>query len=309
MKCRLGALIAIGAAVALSPSRITAQAFTAPAGIGQVTVAWQYVQNTGHRFSDGFLVARGQSVTMSTLLEMDYGITDRLSATAGIPYVFAKYTGAIPPPSFLPVDACGCWHSSFQDFSLATRYRFGKDTWAITPQVRYLRPSHGYRYKGEAVVGRNLQEAQVGVNAGLRLSGVLRKVSVQTGYTYSFVERPIRDISINRSDAFFDVGYALTNRLYIRGTGIWQETHGGLRIGSPTGNPFFPPGELNTPERFVQRDRLLSTQYWHAGGGLAYAAGPVDVFVSFTKYVGGRNTHNGHAYTIGSTWYFDRSKP
>jgi hypothetical protein len=292
----------------LSPSRIAAQAFTAPQGLGSVTAAWQFVQNTGHRFSDGFLVARGQSVTMSALFELDYGITDRLSVTAGMPYVFAKYTGALPPPSFLPVDACRCWHSGFQDLFLAARYRFGDDNWAITPVVRYVHPSHNYRYVGEAVVGRNLQEAQVGVNAGLRLHGFLRRASVETGYTYSFVEKPIRDISINRSNAFFDAGYALTSRMYIHGVALRQQTHGGLRIGSPTGRPFFPPGELNTPERFAQRDRLLSTQYWQAGGGVAYSLGQMDIFASVTKYVWGRNAHNGQAYTVGSTWYFDRSK-
>lgn len=134
------------------------------------------------------------------------------------------------------------------------------------------------------------------------------RASVQTGYTYSFVQRPLRDISINRSNGFLDLGYALTKRLYVRGTTTWQQTHGGLRIGSPTGHPFFPPGELNTRERFVQRDRLISTQYWHAGGGLAYTAGPVDVFMEITKYVWGRNAHNGQTYTVGTTWYFDRSK-
>jgi len=245
---------------------------------------------------------------MSTLFEADYGITDRFSATAGLPYVFAKYTGALPPPSFLPVDACACWHSSFQDLSLGARYRFGDDTWAITPQFRYVVPTHSYRYVGEAVVGRNLREEQIGINGGLRLSGALRKASVEASYTYAFVEKPLRDVSINRSNGFLGVGYALTNRLFIRGTAEWQQTHGGLRIGSPTGNPFFPPGELNTPQRFAQRDRLLSSQYWHAGGGLAYSAGPVDLFVAITKYVRGKNTHNGQVYTIGSTWYFDRSK-
>ena len=308
MKRRLLALLAIAAASALSPSRIAAQAFTAPAGIGEITLGWQYVDNTGHRFSDGYLLARGQSVTMAAFFEVDYGITDRLSASAGIPYVFAKYTGAMPPPSGLPVDACACWHSSFQDLSLGARYRFGDDTWAVTPLARYVHPSHSYRYQGEAVVGRNLQEAQVGVDAGVRLHGLLRKANLQTGYEYSFVERPIRNLSINRSNAFFEIGYALTDRLYLRGTADWQETHGGLRIGSPTGNPFFPPGELAPPELFVQRDRLLSTQYWHAGGGVTYSTGPVDVFLSITKYVTGRNTHNGQAYTVGSTWYFDRSK-
>jgi hypothetical protein len=65
---------------------------------------------------------------------------------------------------------------------------------------------------------------------------------------------------------------------------------------------------LNTPQRFAQRDRLLSTQYWHAGGGVSYSLGSIDLFVAVTKYVSGKNTHNGQAYTIGSTWYFDRSR-
>jgi hypothetical protein len=308
MKRPLGTLFAIAAAMTVPSSRVAAQAFTAPQGLGSVTVAWQYVDNTGHRFSDGFLVKRGQSVTMSAFFEADYGVTDRLSATVGIPYVLAKYTGTLPPFSGLPVDACACWHSSFQDISLAARYRFGNDTQAITPVVRYVHPSHNYRYAGEAVVGRRLDETQVGIYAGMKLHGFLSKASVQTGYTYAFVEKPIPDISINRSNGFFDIGYALTSRLYVHGVGMWQETHGGLRIGSPTGNPFFPPGELAPPELFAQRDRLLSTQYWHAGGGAAYSLGRADIFVSIEKYVSGKNTHNGQAYTIGSTWYFDRSK-
>ncbi len=308
MKRRLEIWFAICAAMTLLPSYAAAQAFTAPQGLGSVTMAWQYVDNTGHRFSDGFLLERGQSVTQSVLFEVDYGITDRLSVTAGVPYVFAKYTGALPPPSQLPVDACACWHSTFQDLSLATRYRFGDDTWAVTPALKVVQPTHRYRFEGEAVAGRRLQELQVGVNTGAKLGGVLRKASIQAGYVYSFVEKPLPDVSINRSNATFDLGYALTSRFFVHGIAAWNHTHGGLRIGSPTGNPFFPPGELNTPERFAQRDRLLSTQYWQTGAGVAYSFPSFDVFASFTKYVWGRNAHNGQAYTGGVTWYFDRSK-
>lgn len=307
MKRPVGALIALCATLAFPP-RINAQAFTPPAGVGQVTAAGQFVDNTGHWFSDGFFLPAGQSVTMSLHLEVDYGITDRLSVSAGVPYVFAKYKGALPPPSRLAIDACKCWHSTFQDLSFSARYRFGNDAWAITPVARYVMPTHDYRYKGEAVVGRNLQEAQAGVNAGLRLPGILRRASVGTGYTYSFVQKPLREISINRSNGYFEVGYALTDRFFVRGVSTWQKTHGGLRVGSPTGKPFFPPGELNTPQRFAQRDRLLSTQYWHAGGGVSYAtAGPFDVFAEITQYVWGRNAHRGRTFTAGATWYFDRS--
>jgi hypothetical protein len=299
---------AILATLASAPTPAAAQAFTLPRKVGAVTLAWQYVDNTGHRLTDGFLVARGQSATTSLLLEVDYGVTDRLSATFGIPYVFAKYTGAMPPPSGLPVDSCGCWHGSLQDFSFTARYRLGNDTWAVTPLVRHGRPSHDYRYSGEAVAGKNLQETLVGVGTGAKLVRFLPRASVHAGYTYAFVEKALGDIPINRSNGFIELGYAVRRSLYARAFGSWQRTHGGLRFGSTTGNPFFPPGELNTPERFAQRDRLIRTNYWHAGGGMSYSLGPVDVFASIEKYVSGTDTHNGQAYTAGATWYFHLPK-
>ena len=292
-------------ALALAPSSASAQAFTLPQGVGAVTLAWQYVDNLGHLYSDGFFAARGQSVTTSLDLELDYGVTDRLSATFEVPYVFAKYTGTLPAPSNLPRDNCRCWHSSLQDFSLAARYRLGDDPWAVTPLLRYVRPSHDYEYKGEAVVGRDLQETQVGVFAGARLAGFLPRASVQAGYTYAFVEK-VLDIKLDRSNAFVDIGYALTRRLFVHANGLWQHTHGGLRAGSLTGNPFPLPGELGPPGsvRFVQRDRILRVNNWKVGGGLAYSVGPVDVFAAITNVVQGTDSHRSQAYTVGATWYF-----
>ena len=133
LKLRFLFATAAAAVFASAPSPAPAQAFTLPQGVGAVTLFWQYIDNTGHRLSDGYLRVAGQSATTSVDFELDYGITDRLSATFGIPYVFAKYTGSLPPPSGLPVDSCKCWHSSFQDFTLAARYNFGNDPWAATP--------------------------------------------------------------------------------------------------------------------------------------------------------------------------------
>jgi hypothetical protein len=303
---RLVVAFGVVAALALTPQSAYAQAFTAPEGVGAVTVAWQIVDNTGHRFTDGLFLPGGESVTMSALAEFDYSFTDRLAVTAGLPYVFAKYTGAQPPFSGLPVDTCACWHSGFQDFSLSGRYRFGTDIWAVTPLAAYGQPSHDYPFQGEAVVGRNLRELRVGVSAGLRLVDLLPKASIQGSYTYGFVERALDDVDIDRSNASIDFGYALTSRLYLRGSGIWQHTHGGLRVGSPSGNPFLPLGELiNPPERFAQRDRVQKSNYWHLAGGVSFDAGPVDLFAAYTKYVWGTDTHNGQAFTFGSTWYFD----
>jgi hypothetical protein len=297
--------LVVSTAAILFPSALFSQAFTPPEGVGSVTIAGQYIDNTGHRLTDGFLRSAGQSVTASILLEAEYGVTDRFAATAGIPYVFAKYTGGLPPRSGLPVDACRCWHSGTADVSLSARYRFGDHARALTPVVRYVLPSSDYQYRGEAVVGRRLQELQFGLNAGARLR---ERISVGGGYSYSFVERPLPDISIDRSDVSVNAGYAITDRLYVHGLATGVYTHGGLRVGSLTGRPFFLPGEFNTPERIAQGDRLVSTQYVQGGAGASYAFSSMDVFVSYTKYVWGRNAHSGHSYTIGTTWYFDRSK-
>jgi len=294
-------LSAAGLVFAANPVPAEAQAFTVPEGVGAVTLAWQYIDNTGHRLTDGYFRPAGQSVSWSALAEIDYGITHRLSASIGIPYVFAKYSGTQPPPSGLPVDTCGCWHSSFQDFGLGARYRFGGDTWAVTPFARYGLPSHRYPYQGEAVVGRNLDEL-------LLLGGFLSRATIQATYGYSFVESPLADISIDRSTFALDLGYAASRRLYVRAFGTGVHTHGGLRTGSVTGDPFFLPGELGPigSERWLQRDRLIKARYVQVGGGLSYALGPVDVFTSFSKYVWGRDAHNGQVYNLGATWYFER---
>ena len=310
MSGRLRFLLAAAVVAALGavPSALFAQAFTLPQGVGAVTLAWQYVDNTGHRLSDGFLARRGESVTQSAIFEAEYGITDRLSATFGIPYVFAKYTGALPPPSNLPVDACACWHSGWQDFAFTARYRLGTDSLAFTPHVRYVLPSHDYRYQGEAVLGRNLQELQVGASAGARLPGFLSKASVQASYTYAFMEEVV-GVDIDRSSVVFDVGYAATRRLYARVGANYQETPHGLRIGSVTGRPFFPPGDYTgKPQLFAQRDRIGRVKYMQVGGGLSYDVGPADVFAAVSSYVWGRDAHDGEVYTLGATWYFDFRK-
>jgi hypothetical protein len=296
---------AAATALLLGPaSPLAAQAFTAPKGVGAISLAWQYIDNTGHRLTDGTLVKRGESASASLALDVEYAVTDRFSATLGIPYVSAKYTGALPPPSNLPVDVCQCWHSGFADFSLGARYRFGGETWAVTPTVRLGQPSHSYPYQGEAVLGKQLSEAQLGVLAGLRLADLLPKATVQAGYLYAVVEKPVDTVSVNRSSVFVDLGYAATRKLYVRTAWLLQYTHGGLRFGSPTGNPFFPPGELNTPALFAERDRLLKVRYMQLAAGLSYSLGRVDVFASYSNYVWGRDAHDGQAFTAGASFYF-----
>ncbi|HUM03474.1 MAG TPA: hypothetical protein VL084_14385, partial [Thermoanaerobaculia bacterium] len=293
------------------PAQVAAQAFTPPQGVGGVTLLFQYYDDTGRRFTDGTRAATGQMETATVLLEASYGITDRFVVSLGLPYVFARYKDGPPPtPPYYPWDECHCWNSAFQDFRLAAGYRFGEGSWAVTPQVRYVQPSHDYEYRGQAVPGFNRQEFAVGLAAGWRLVGLLPRAVLEAAYFYSFVERFL-DIPNDRSNGGIQIGYNATRRLFLYANGAYQFTHGGLRRGSPSGDPFYPPGEfiiLDTPERRQETQRLFRNNFWQAGGGLSYSFDSFDVFASFVKYVWGTDTHDGQAYTIGVTWYFGGGK-
>src|SRR5262249_14405196 len=90
-----------------------APAWVPPAGVGSIDVTFQRIDNTGHRKPDGS-VGPGSSLDVGLLLDVEYALTDRLSLSGGLPYIFAKYTDSAPPPPpipYLPVDQCHCWHS------------------------------------------------------------------------------------------------------------------------------------------------------------------------------------------------------
>jgi hypothetical protein len=294
-----GRLLARTIAVLLLPASAFAQAFTPPPRVGSATFAWQWVDNTGHILSDGTLFPRGQSVTTSLLAEVDYGVTERFAATASVPFVFAKYTGTNDPFSGLERDACRCWHESFQDFAISGRYRFGDEFWALTPQLRYITPSHDYPYQGEAVVGGKLHQLQMGVSAAWRLAPLLPKASLQGGYTFALVEQVIEGTRPNRSNVTTSFGYALTRALYVHGGALFTKTHAGLTAFEVAGAP---------PDARVQADRLLKMRYWHLTGGVSYSTRFADLFFAVEPYIWGRDTHDGIAYTTGATWYFDFSK-
>jgi hypothetical protein len=89
----------------------------------------------------------------------------------------------------------------------------------------------------------------------------------------------------------------------VHGGALFQKTHGGLTVldlivGAP-------------PDQAAQADRLLKMRYWHLTGGVSYSTRFADLYFAVEPYIWGRDTHDGIAYTVGSTWYFDfsRSKP
>jgi hypothetical protein len=286
----------------LCASHAFAQAWVPPARDGSVTLSYQRIDNTGHRLTDGQLFPTGTSLDMSLFLEVEYAPINRLSITAGLPFVFAKYTDPNPPPPpipYLPVDQCHCWHEGFQDFSFSARYTLLSESWlAVTPVVATGVPSQNYNYRGEAALGRNLREIRVGVYAGQRLDRVIPNLSVQELYTYAFVQE-VLSIPDNRSNGSINLNYVIKRRLAPFGFVAWQVTHGGLRLGSPPPSDLVFPGEVNTPTLLEQHDRLLRDDNFRAGGGVSYSFSKMDWFFSYVGYVSGTDTHAGRAISLG----------
>jgi hypothetical protein len=298
------ALVLLG----LTARNVAAQAWVLPKGTGTITLEHQRLYNTGHRRIGGVLQNSGQSIDMALYVEGEYAFTDRLSVSAGIPYVFAKNTASGPPLKPIPVlawDACHCWQSDWQDFGVTARYNVFNGAFALTPSVSFGLPSHDYEFRGEAAVGRNLKEVQFSVDLGRRLDALSERLSVQSRYSYAIVERPI-DIPNNRSNARWEAAYQMTRKLSTYGFVSWQHTHGGLTFGSPVAGAALPfPGEVNTDERLLQHDRMMRDNYWHVGGGGSYGFQHFDVFGSYTAYVAGTDTHAGHAITAGVSFPFE----
>ena len=297
----------------LAASPVRAQAWVPPAGQGTVTIASQVIDNTGHVLTDGSTVYQGRSRSAAIYLEADYAITDRLSVTVGIPFVFAKYLGPPPPPGVpeppmvQPVDRCYCWQQGWQDVGLSARFNLLNGDTALTTSVAYGLPSHGYEYVGEAVVGRHLRELRIAADAGIRLDAISPRLGVQGRYSYAFVEE-VLDVPSNRSNATVEAVFGMTDTLSVRGAVMRQVTHGGLRAGvlPPTPPDGVPWGEITTPELFREHDRLLRDNNWRVGLGLSYSLARADLFLSYVGFVTGSDTHAGRAFTAGLSVPFER---
>lgn len=248
---------------------------------------------------------------MSLFVEGDYAITDRFSITAGVPYVMAKYLGPNPPPPpvpYLPNERCGCWNNGIQDFSFVARYSLVNSAFGLMPSVSFGVPSHGYDFRGEAAIGSHLKEMRLAMDAGARLDRVSPNWSVQGRYSYAVVEKAA-GIAHNRSNASVESAYLFARKLSVRGFASWQHTYDGLKFGSLPPSDLVFPGEVNTPERLYQHDRLLKDNNWRLGGGAAYSLPGVDLFVSYISYVKGTDAHAGHVVSFGVSVPFEISRP
>ena len=273
------------------PLAVSAQAWLFPKGEGTVSLSYQNIFVRDHVYSKGDAHDIGHILSHAATLSVDYSLTDRLAVSVNVPFVASKYYG--PRPHQLPIDN-GTYNSGFQDFTTDVRYSLSRHPVVLTPFFRAVIPSHNYEYFAHSAVGRDQREFQLGANFGRRLNPIVPNAFVQARYSYAFVER-ILGIAPNRSDAEIQIGYFLTHRLSLLGTGQWTYTHSGVDL---TFHVFH--GGLND-DQWPHHDQIAKASLLDVGGGAAYAVnGSLEMFVSMARSVEGRNGHlHAAVVTIG----------
>ena len=309
-------LLALLLTVLALPARAGAQSASAwvpVAGEGSVSTTFQALEYNGH-FDEGGQQHRGLGASRAFvgIFEFEYGLTDRLALTVGLPYIASRYTGPLDEPLLVDIEKryaeyrrthpeadtsldTGNYYATFQDFGLALRYNILDRGLTVTPVIAATIPSHHYRTIGEAAPGQDRLALHTGVSVGRLLDPLLPNAYIHGRYTYSFVQ-PLRGIPLDRQRAELEVGYGITPTFEVRALGNWMRTYGGKG---------FVETYNNDLALFLEHDRLLSSRHWQVGGAATVSlTDSVDLDGAVVTHVAGAATRYGIGVNVGLTWRF-----
>jgi hypothetical protein len=298
-------LLAGAALTLLTVPTAIAQAWLSPKGEAWLTLGYGNTSASRHYFGtpdpDGTnSIDRGHMRSQSVGLQVGYGITDRLTASVGIPFVNSKYYGAFPHTRDgvpVPQDD-GNYHGFLQDYSIHVGYQLSTEPIAVAPFATAVIPSHSYPTLTHAAPGKGLNEYWVGTSAGSRLDRILPGSYVEMTYAYVFVDKVEGlDINLDRSQLSMELGYFLTPSLSARFLANGHYTHGGVVFRTPSNLP---------PDLYAHHDQIGKTSAVNLGGGLSYTlTGSTEVYASYIRTVTGRGGHKiDHAFSLGVGWSF-----
>lgn len=290
------ATLALGLLAAIP---VSAQAWTPPKGEGFLTLTLQSIDADKHLGSSGQRDDIGHTEGRALVIDGDFGITEKLAVTASLAHVGGRYTaGGHDDPHgntahHGPGDD-GRWQDAWQDARVSLRFMQPTGSWVLTPAVAVVLPLTDYPVIGHANVGRGLNELQLELNAGRLLNLSERpRAYVQGAFRYTLTEK-VNDLRANRSNLFVELGYLASRKLTLRAFGDWQDSHGGYEL----------PQDINH-ETFDFHDRLAAARWIRFGVGASVPVSrEVSVFASVGHTFEGENTHDGTAFSIGTSWGF-----
>ena len=181
--------VCVGLFIVVLPSLVDAQAVPPPRGEGSLSFVTSDFLVTDHLGGAGQHNKVGDIRSHSMLVDVTYGVTDRVALTFSIPWVASKYTGIRPHPN-TTIDN-GQYYDTFQDLNFALRYNLARGPAWITPFIATGLPSHEYAYYGHAAAGRRLKELQLGVSVARVLDPWLPRTFVQGRYAFGFAEQTL----------------------------------------------------------------------------------------------------------------------
>lgn len=293
------ALVLFGAIVPFAAAQAqSTDAWLPGKGHGSASMAYQHLFIEWHTLFDGTRGRPGTITNRTVFLNLDYGLTDRLALSVGIPYKSTRFKGSAPhDPATLDDDHGetliddGRYHGSWQDLSVAMRYQWRSEPWAITPYLAYGTPTRDYTTFAHAAPGLGLWRLEAGIAVGRRFAPPLQNLYVQGNYGYAFMEKV--DRRVNHSTLNLEAGYLLTPRWSARVFVTGQKTHNGFD---------FPKDFPNQKDvHFFHHDQNLRNDFINVGAGMSYQLNEnYSVFGNYGHTVWGENTHLiDYAITVG----------
>jgi hypothetical protein len=277
-------------------SVLQAQAWTPGKGEGTVSLTYQNYDVAGHYDAQGRKNNNGGTQSQTAIIEVDYGITDTISLTVGLPFIASKYTGS--DVYFVggvethpgPLDD-RTYHGAFQDLRLEVRRLFWAGPIPVAPFIGASFPTHDYETVGEAVPGRGRRDLQVGASIGVNLDRLLGGAYAHGRYGYATAQR-IQGFAFTRSNVDIEVGVPVGSRVVIRGLAAWQIRHQGPSV-----------NELTVD--WEHHDRFIAPSYTNLGIGLSLPIGIADVYALWMGTpVGSNGAHRGRTIAAGVTFGF-----
>jgi hypothetical protein len=311
---RAGVLVLTTIGLLAGSSRAArAQAFVPAEGEGTVSMLYQD-QYFRYHYAPATPVDVGHIYSRSVLVDVSYGVTDKLALSIGLPWVGTRYDGAFPHPQDPanpslgpnPLDD-GSWHSTAQDLRFDLRYNvtrnLGNKGIVLTPFVGSIVPSHNYAYFSHAAFGRDLHEIQLGTSVAKLFERGVPGLLIQGTYAYGFTEQVV-DISHNRSVGSLEAAYFATPKLRLLALSSGQITHGGL--------DYYVPPSLDSlgPTLFQHHDQIEKANMLALGGGASYSlTESLDLYGSLMHTVAQRNGHGlTRGVSLGLSWSFTTAR-
>jgi hypothetical protein len=262
------------------PTVSAAQAWTGDRGSTSFFLSYGNNWSTKHYTFDGVETDGGHVRSQVATFGISYVLTDRLTLTASLPVVQAKYMGSRPHPGS-NVDN-GDYHTGLQDVRFELRYQVSENPLAFTPFLASGWPTTDYVTLGHSARGRGLDQYVAGFYVGSSLDEWIPDTYAQMRYGYAYVES-VAGIHPNHSNLDAEVGHFLTPVLGLRVLASWQETHGGVdTVGKMKG----------TDSLFPHHDQVGDESYINVGLGFSYSiTHKVDVSAIYARSLRGRNGH------------------